>query len=318
MSKKLYTILELEPNCSDDEIKSSYKKLAKQYHPDKNKSVDAAEKMKEINNAYKILSEKRSEYDTVGDEPQMQDFDPTDMFRSMFNNTQFNNKQMRVEIIINVTVEDILYIKKNNLKIEYNKTIDCQKCFLKCPKCINGKVILNNGHVKICQMCSFCFGSGKKYTLNNSCICINGILSKKISTIIHDLNVIKINNDGIIVKHNNEFILLNVVNNNYKFDEEMNLNLIKPINITSYEYINGFERKLDFNIELKSSSGIFDYTKKYAIRIPETDIFLKFHFDIKFISSKRNFEEYLYSKKSTHNYPPNYAQNESNVECQQQ
>ncbi len=69
MSKSLYETLELDESASADEIKKAYRKLAKQYHPDLNKTDDAEEKFKEINAAYEVLSdeEKKSQYDMHGD-----------------------------------------------------------------------------------------------------------------------------------------------------------------------------------------------------------------------------------------------------------
>ena len=57
MSKSLYETLEVSPNATSDEIKKSYRRLARKYHPDINKEKDAEEKFKEINAAYEILSD---------------------------------------------------------------------------------------------------------------------------------------------------------------------------------------------------------------------------------------------------------------------
>ncbi len=69
MSKSLYETLGVSPDASQDEIKKAYRKLARKYHPDINKSPEAEEKFKEINAAYEILSdpEKRKQYDQFGD-----------------------------------------------------------------------------------------------------------------------------------------------------------------------------------------------------------------------------------------------------------
>ena len=66
--KDYYKILGVSKNASKEEIKAAYKKLAKQYHPDLNKSPDAAEKFKEINEAAAVLGDdqKRAQYDQFG------------------------------------------------------------------------------------------------------------------------------------------------------------------------------------------------------------------------------------------------------------
>lgn len=63
-----YEILGLNKNASLKEIKSAYRKLAKEYHPDRNKSKDAEEKFKEVQEAYEVLSDdrKKSAYDQYG------------------------------------------------------------------------------------------------------------------------------------------------------------------------------------------------------------------------------------------------------------
>jgi molecular chaperone DnaJ len=63
-----YEILGVARGASPDEIKKSYRQLARKYHPDVNKETDAEEKFKEINEAYEILSDeqKRAMYDRFG------------------------------------------------------------------------------------------------------------------------------------------------------------------------------------------------------------------------------------------------------------
>ena len=68
MAKDYYKTLGVDKNASDEEIKRAFRKLAKQYHPDVNKEAGAAEKFKEIGEAYSILSDpnKRKQYDQFG------------------------------------------------------------------------------------------------------------------------------------------------------------------------------------------------------------------------------------------------------------
>ena len=63
--KNYYAILEVNRKSSDQDIKLNFRRLAKEYHPDKNKEAGAEEKFKDINEAYAILmdAEKRRKYD---------------------------------------------------------------------------------------------------------------------------------------------------------------------------------------------------------------------------------------------------------------
>lgn len=63
-----YEILGVPRGASSDDLKSAFRRLARQYHPDVNKSPDAEERFKEINEAYAVLSDadKRAAYDRFG------------------------------------------------------------------------------------------------------------------------------------------------------------------------------------------------------------------------------------------------------------
>lgn len=66
--KDYYEILGVQRSAGQQEIKSAYRKLARKYHPDVNKSADAQEKFKDINEAYEVLGDetKRKRYDQLG------------------------------------------------------------------------------------------------------------------------------------------------------------------------------------------------------------------------------------------------------------
>src|SRR5260370_1580430 len=70
MPRDYYDVLGVKRNASEDEIKKAYRKLARQYHPDRNPGDKQAEtRFKEVQAAYDVLSDKtkRSQYDRFGE-----------------------------------------------------------------------------------------------------------------------------------------------------------------------------------------------------------------------------------------------------------
>lgn len=82
--KDYYGVLGVKRGASAQEIKDAYRRLALQYHPDRNKSAGAEEKFKQISEAYAVLSdpEKRASYDEWGSEGFGQRFTQEDIFRN--------------------------------------------------------------------------------------------------------------------------------------------------------------------------------------------------------------------------------------------
>ncbi len=77
--KDYYKILGVEHNTSEADIKKAYRKLARKYHPDVNKTPEAQTRFQEISEAYEVLGdpEKRKRYDELGSNWQQgQDFTP--------------------------------------------------------------------------------------------------------------------------------------------------------------------------------------------------------------------------------------------------
>src|SRR5512138_2659810 len=78
-----YEVLGVPKNSTKDQIKDAYRKLAMQYHPDRNKSPGAEEKFKEISEAYAVLSDdvKRQQFDNLGSSGFNQRYSREDIFR---------------------------------------------------------------------------------------------------------------------------------------------------------------------------------------------------------------------------------------------
>jgi molecular chaperone DnaJ len=86
MSQKrdYYEVLGVDKAASKEQIKDSYRKLALQFHPDRNKDAGAEERFKEISEAYAVLSDeqKRNQYDNLGHAGFDQQYSQEDIFRS--------------------------------------------------------------------------------------------------------------------------------------------------------------------------------------------------------------------------------------------
>ncbi len=148
-----YTILGVSKNASPEDIKKAYRKLAHQYHPDKGGS---AEKFKQLNEAYQILSnkEKREQYDQYGrvfegaageagqgfdfgnfwqGAGNGGDFDLGDIFGDIFGfggsrqaKRQGMNRGDDIEIEIQLELKDVLFGLKKTIFLD--RMANCQRC----------------------------------------------------------------------------------------------------------------------------------------------------------------------------------------------
>jgi DnaJ-class molecular chaperone len=111
----LYEILEVNKNCTTDDIKQSYKRLVLKYHPDKNLSniEEVTKKFTEIQKAYEILKDpiQRKKYDGMSEEEQMELYDT---FKQYFETKipKFNDYYKH---IVNAFYDD-----ENELKKDFN------------------------------------------------------------------------------------------------------------------------------------------------------------------------------------------------------
>ena len=84
-AKDYYEVLGVQKGAPKDQIKDAYRKLALQFHPDRNKAPEAEARFKEISEAYAVLSddEKRRQYDAYGREGVYQRYSQEDIFRGV-------------------------------------------------------------------------------------------------------------------------------------------------------------------------------------------------------------------------------------------
>ncbi|PAF49353.1 molecular chaperone DnaJ [Helicobacter sp. 13S00401-1] len=185
-----YEILEVEQDCDEQALKKSYRKLALQYHPDRNKDEDAEERFKLINEAYAVLSdpEKRTLYDRYGKEGVSQGggFSSSqggfgsifeDIFGDFFGAFGGASSQKKERLLfepdllieLDVSFKDAVFGAKKTIKHKYKSY--CKACLgtgakdgkLKtCPTCQGrGVVFARNGFLQFQQTCSTCGGSGQ-------------------------------------------------------------------------------------------------------------------------------------------------------------
>lgn len=174
MSKRdYYEVLGLGKEASPEEIKKAYRKLARQYHPDVNKEVNAEEKFKEVKEAYDVLSDtqKKSMYDqyghaatdsTAGGFGGGQDFgggfgDIFDMFFGGGGRRNPNAPRQGADLQYTISLEFKDAIFGKELDIEIPKELECDKC--------HGSGAEPGTKV---ETCSVCHGSGQQEQIANT------------------------------------------------------------------------------------------------------------------------------------------------------
>jgi molecular chaperone DnaJ len=197
--KNPYETLGVPKNASQDEIKKAYRKLARQYHPDKNPGDTAAEdRFKEVQGAYDVLSdpEKRKQYDRFGsangrggpggfawNASEGFDFgdigDLGEIFGGLFGGGRFGGGPGRaeargqrgndVEVQVNLSFDDAL--QGIETKIPVTLEVACHTCGGSgarpgtapkiCPQC-NGRGVVaqSQGLFSLSQPCPRCRGNG--------------------------------------------------------------------------------------------------------------------------------------------------------------
>ena len=194
MKRDYYEVLGLERNADDREIKRAYRRLAMQYHPDRNSSPEAEEKFKEASEAYEVLSasDKRQVYDRHGfDGLRSQGFSGAqgagmedifssfgDIFGDLFG---FGGQQRRrgggqrgADLRYEMTIEFVDAVKGCSRDISIEQHVACSACRgvgsepgsqpERCPSCQGrGQVVHGQGLFLVSTPCVDCQGQGMRH-----------------------------------------------------------------------------------------------------------------------------------------------------------
>lgn len=201
-AKDYYNTLGVSRGVHEDEIKKAYRKLAMEYHPDRNPGDAGAEKkFKDISEAYAILGnkDKRAHYDRYGDSDSssgrggfggfqggFSGDDIFDIFEDFFSdgmghtgfrskNNSYQRRGNDLQYDLQVSFDDIFYGEE--LTVKFSSLHKCVKCNgfgskdrnnISCSVCRGmGRVRVQKGFFAIEQNCTHCHGSGK--VVQNPC-----------------------------------------------------------------------------------------------------------------------------------------------------
>jgi len=305
--KNYYEILEIDKNATKEEIKSSYRKKILQYHPDRNNNFNSEEITKEINEAFRILSNKnkRDKYDRDILDKNISNFVKSNgnfysNMSSFFYNSSYNT-ELDIKNYISITLKDAL--KGGTSIVTFDRILECDTCCGKGWNNLNTKCKTCNGLGQINNIsnCTDCKNTGLEIETCSVCLGTKTIVKRENITIkippITKENLLsneiqlKFNNygnsiyTGTIKTIGNLIVILNIV----RFEEDNILiekdNIKVSIKVPMHYILS--EKEIEINIlniktiKLKLDSKKLYYNIYYLENVfNDIPIYLKVHYEI--------------------------------------
>ena len=308
MSEDLYSFLKVDKYASQDDIRKAYRKLAMEFHPDKNNgNKEAEERFKKINEAYAVLSDpdKRKNYDDFGTVEGMgggggMPPDINEIFRSMFSDgpgfsfmfTDSRKQATAVDMVeVLIDINDVYYgVTK---KIDFELLDKCDKCngsgaqdpsqIINCITCKGmGQVMHKIGPFftqnTICPSCM-----GRKQIIKTKCSMCKGekaVYSRhcfelKIPKGIPDNHEMRMEGKGSYTDGRKKDMLFKFkynIEKPYTIDP-FSMNVTYNLNITIEELLSGFKKNICLYRDMTTitSDGYFNPDK--LVKIKEKGLF---------------------------------------------
>jgi len=199
-----YEVLGVGHEASEQDLKTAYRRLAHQFHPDKNPGKEAEDRFKEASEAYEVLSDpdKRARYDRFGHANGQNPFDPfgfggaasvNDIFGEIFGEMFGGGRRSRgrsrgsdLRYHLEVAFEQAAF--GTTARIEIPRPKRCNACKgsgakagtspRPCPTCGGaGEIRLTQGFFSIARTCHHCGGAGK--VIADKCASCGGAGAKR-------------------------------------------------------------------------------------------------------------------------------------------
>ena len=275
-NKDYYKELGVPKDASKDDIKKAYRKLAMQYHPDKNKSSNAKSKFQKISAAYSILNDptKKAAYDRGDiDLAGLSHINPFDIFSQFFNSSNLSRRSNYVNNSIKFEIRTTLakMCQNKTMRLTYQRKILCGTCngsgldthvsmAAICTVCkgttfIQRTVSMGLFAMQQSSVCTACSGTGRIITPSIACktckgdkiVEIDDVITFQLHDSLNNKNRIIFKNKGnydIASKRVGEFIVRVIIEPDVLFKIQNVIDLETELTISPYEALVGFKKLL--------------------------------------------------------------------------